>query len=333
MGGEKDGVGDRPRASSWGGPAESSSAIPSCPFDKNNKNNNKSFCASQRVNDTAERGAFPCPVAAASCALQHVVIEVAAATKDSEITREGPSASVTTTRVAPLPCSSSSTCSSSNADGTSGVSTAAGNVTFATVSDASPVEDTFFCEQSDLTAVAVIDDPPTCSSKRAASKGKMLLGAISCPQQDAEDKQTDIQTNAGAVLHCIAMSLSFAMLVALWGVLDVTVEMVAANSVEGQLRGYAVMLVGGLSITMVLKLFQLRGLEWTIHPMLLSSLTIFVAAWGIMDGLVALASAGNKSLELLTYFLIFVVAALAVSVHTCLYDRTFSSQLRRFIWY
>ncbi|CDJ58610.1 hypothetical protein, conserved [Eimeria maxima] len=121
----------------------------------------------------------------------------------------------------------------------------------------------------------------TSCSLTAVLKRQALLAAIGRIHSTG-NPNSQLKTTASAVLHFVALLLSFVMLVTLWGVLDVAVEVLAGPQTLEQLQGYGLMLFVGLLLTFLLKFVERQGHKLTIYPTLIVSLVTVVAAWGII---------------------------------------------------
>lgn len=227
--------------------------------------------------------------------------------------------------------SPSTTCSSGTGNGRSGSSMATGDGDVSiTAVCITPVEACSFYEGCDHAAVA--SEGNSDCSVGTALKRQALLAAIGI-HSTSQAKIRHPLSRGRTVLHFAALVLSFVMLVSLWGIMDAAVELLAGSSCTAQLKWYSLLLAAGSFMTLILKLSQRRGYACTVYPALLASLAMIVPAWGIIDGLVELAAGGSKHSGFFYYFLVFVVAALLVFLHTYFYDRSFSTQLRRFVCY
>ncbi|CDJ64676.1 hypothetical protein, conserved [Eimeria necatrix] len=227
-----------------------------------------------------------------------------------------------------------STCSVGAPGGSSGASTATGerDGSVSVIAHSQGENSSFYDGVGPSRGPVGPDQGGQNCSVAAVLKRQALLAAIGLQHSPKSDRLY-LQSHACAILHFIALFMSFVMLVTLWGILDVAVEILAGPNSVDQLQGYSVMLAVGLLLTIVLKLVENQGLKLTVYPTLIVSLITVVAAWGIIDGLVEVGALGSKHCEGLIYALFFIVAAALVSLHTCFCNRSFSTQLHRFVCY
>lgn len=133
------------------------------------------------------------------------------------------------------------------------------------------------------------------------------------------------------VLRSVAMVLTFMAIVALWGVVDMLVEIPAGVSSFAQFQLYGVIIFVGIVATLALRKLKALTYSGTFYPTLLSSLLTAAGGWGLVDVAVEVAAGRDPILMLLSYFILFVGTGFLVALYMLLVDRGFREVLGRFI--
>ncbi|KAL8271366.1 hypothetical protein Esti_004700 [Eimeria stiedai] len=165
------------------------------------------------------------------------------------------------------------------------------------------------------------------------TEGERVIAHATESDSEAPEVTTPTRSHGRkyALLHNIAMVLTFTAIVSLWGILDVLVELASSFKYGAQLQLYGLLLVVGALMTLALRKLKNMAYRGTFYPTLLSSLVTAAGGWGVVDVAVELAAGADQTMMLLSYFLIFLGTGFCVALHVLLVDGGFSEALDRFI--